>query len=78
MQSINYFEDNIQKKTMKKFEVIIERTNTGYSAYTDKFPVCTTGKTLQELKINMLEALNLYFECNNKPRITEDSIKISF
>jgi predicted RNase H-like HicB family nuclease len=61
---------------MKKIEVIVERTNTGYSAYAGKLPVFTTGKTLQELKANMLEALNLYFEYNNKALISEESIKI--
>ena len=61
---------------MKKIEMIIERTNTGYSAYAQKFPVATTGKDLLELKSNMIEALNLYFE-ENGPAITEDDIKVT-
>ena len=47
---------------MKKIEMIIERTNKGFSAYAQKLPVVTTGKNLTELKSNMVEALNLYFE----------------
>ena len=43
-----------------KTEVIIERTNTGYSAYAEKFPVYTVGKSLEGLKSNILEAINLY------------------
>ena len=45
-----------------KIEMIVERTKTGYSAYSEKYPVFTVGKSLQELKTNMLEALNLHFE----------------
>ncbi|MEO6169084.1 MAG: type II toxin-antitoxin system HicB family antitoxin [Chitinophagales bacterium] len=47
---------------MKKINVIIEKTRTGYSAYTEVEPVATTGKTIEKIKANMLEALNLYFE----------------
>ena len=61
---------------MKKIEMIVERTNTGYSAYAQKFPVATTGKDLIELKSNMVEALNLYFE-ENGPAITENDIKVT-
>jgi predicted RNase H-like HicB family nuclease len=61
---------------MKKIEIIVERTSTGYSAYTEKLPVYTVGDTLEELKANMIEALNLYFEHNGKPKITENEIKI--
>ena len=49
-----------------KIEMIVERTKTGYSAYSAKHPVFTVGKTLQELKTNMLEALNLHFEAKGK------------
>ena len=56
--------------------MIVERTNTGYSAYAQKFPVATIGKDLLELKSNMIEALNLYFE-ENSPAITEDDIKVT-
>ncbi len=44
-----------------KIVMIVERTRTGYSAYAEKYPLFTTGKTLAELKRNMLEAVNLYF-----------------
>lgn len=46
----------------KKIKVIVERTNTGFSAYAENLPVFTTGKTISELTENMLEALNLYYE----------------
>ncbi len=56
--------------------MIVERTRTGYSAYANKFPVYTTGKTLEELKKNMLEALNLHFEEEQKV-FTEKDLKIT-
>lgn len=49
-----------------KTEMIVERTKTGYSAYAEKYPVYTVGTTLDELKADMLEALNLYFKEQDK------------
>jgi predicted RNase H-like HicB family nuclease len=61
---------------MRKIEMIVERTNTGYCAYAGKYSVYTTGKDFFELKANMLEALNLYFEEEGKV-ISEHDIKVS-
>jgi predicted RNase H-like HicB family nuclease len=58
-----------------KIEMIVEKTRTGYSAYADRFPVYTVGKTLEELKANILEALNLLFE-NDGKSISENDLKI--
>ncbi len=60
---------------MKSIEIIVERTKTGYSAYASKYPVFTTGKSLEELKLHVLEALNLYFHKSNKI-VTEKELKI--
>lgn len=46
----------------KKIKIVVEKTDTGFSAFTDDYPVFTTGKTLAELSENLVEALNLYFE----------------
>ncbi len=59
-----------------KIEMIIERTKTGYSAYATKYAVFTVGNSLQALKINMLEALNLQFE-QKGINITETDLKIT-
>ena len=59
-----------------KIEMIIERTKTGYSAYAEKYPVYTVGSSLEELKANMLESLNLYFEGEGKT-ITEKELQIN-
>jgi len=59
----------------KKIEIIVERTKTGYSAYVQKYPVATTGKNLHLLKNNIIKALNLYFEDENR-NFSEDDLKI--
>ena len=42
--------------------MIIEKTDTGFSSYSSKNSIYTTGKTMQELVKNAYEAANLYFE----------------
>ena len=50
-------------KTMrKKIVLILEKTETGFSAYALDYPIFTTGKTISELLDNAFEAANLYFE----------------
>jgi predicted RNase H-like HicB family nuclease len=58
---------------MKKIDMIVEKTNTGYSAFADQYPVCTTGNDLTELRYNILEALNLYFEVAENGRMIEET-----
>lgn len=50
------------KKFSQKILVIVEKTHTGYSAYAEKHPIFTTGKTVADLLNNAIEAINLYFE----------------
>ena len=46
-----------------KYTIIIEKTNTGYSAYSPDLPGCiSTGRTLEEIKKNMTEAVELHIE----------------
>ncbi|MCX6252394.1 MAG: helix-turn-helix transcriptional regulator [Bacteroidetes bacterium] len=61
---------------MKKFEIIVERTNTGFSAYASQYSVATTGQNLTELKNNMIEALNINFE-EKGIQISENDLKIT-
>ena len=46
----------------KKIAVIIEKIDTGFSAYAKNYPVYTTGATMNELLDNIMEAFSLYFE----------------
>lgn len=45
-----------------KIKMIVEKTNTGFSAYSNKYSIFTTGRTIPELVNNALEASNLFFE----------------
>jgi predicted RNase H-like HicB family nuclease len=57
------------KKQEKKIPMVVERTETGFSAYSEQFPIFTTGKTIPELMNHAYEAVDLYFE--------EQEVKIS-
>ncbi len=46
----------------KKIVVIIEKSNTGFSAYAADFPVYTTAATINKLLDNVQEAFSLYLE----------------
>jgi len=50
------------KKSGKLFPVTIEKTKTGYSAYSDDLKIFTTGRDIPSLYTNLLEALNLAYE----------------
>ena len=54
--------------------MIVEKTDTGFSAYSEKYPIFTTGRTVSELFDNAFEAVNLYFEKDGK-KITHERIK---
>ena len=62
------------KTTKKKIKLIVEKTDTGFSAYSDNYPIFTTGKTVTDLMENAFEASNLYFE-NENFRINHDNLK---
>jgi len=53
------------KKYRGKLKVIVEKTGTGFSAFSDKHGVYSTGKSITELTSNMEEAFNLHFEDHN-------------
>jgi predicted RNase H-like HicB family nuclease len=46
----------------RKIIVVIEKSVTGFSAYSSTYPVYTTGSTMNELIDNSIEAFSLYFE----------------
>jgi hypothetical protein len=60
---------------MKLLKFIIEKTKTGYSAYCSDKPIFTSGKTIHELQLNVLEASNLYLDEFGKD-ITMDKIEL--
>jgi len=48
------------KKTNIKIRLVVEKTTSGFSAYCEKYPVFTTGKSFMELQYHAVEAVNLF------------------
>ena len=49
--------------TLRRYAIIIERTSTGYSAYSPDVPGCAAvGDTEQETRRSLQEALAAHFE----------------
>ena len=64
------------KTTNKKIKMIVEKTDTGFSAFSEDYPIYTTGRTIPELIDNALEAANLYFEEENVQKAHTNIIKV--
>jgi predicted RNase H-like HicB family nuclease len=48
---------------MKKYLIVIERTETGYSSYSPDLPGCVSiGKTREEAEKNMREAIEFHVD----------------
>ena len=48
---------------MRRYLIVIERTNTGFSAYSPDLPGCVaTGLTTREVEKNMREAVEFHLE----------------
>ncbi|MBR9860557.1 XRE family transcriptional regulator [bacterium] len=63
------------KKLKKKITVVVEKTDTGYSAYSEENAVFTTAKDVPELYINLIEALNLVYE-EQGYEVSADNLKL--
>jgi len=61
------------KNYKKKIKIIVEKTKTGFSAYSEDHPIFTTGRTIPELINNALEATQLNFE--EEYEITHENLK---
>ena len=64
---------NAMKTFKKKIKIIVEKTRTGFSAYSEEYAIFTTGRTVPELINNAYEATQLYFE--DKYDITHNNLK---
>lgn len=58
----------------KKIKMVVEKTDTGFSALSEEYPIFTTGKTIAELMNNALEALKFNFE-EEQIIITQENLK---
>jgi hypothetical protein len=61
------------KNYKKKIKIIVEKTKTGFSAYSEDYPIFTTGRTIPELLNNALEATQLNFD--EEYIITHENLK---
>lgn len=59
---------------MEKIAFIVEKTNTGYSAYAENFPVYTVGSNIAEIRSNAKEAINLYCHEQNLKIVNEEKL----
>jgi predicted RNase H-like HicB family nuclease len=62
------------KTTNKKIKMLVEKTDTGFSAFAEDYPVYTTGRTIPELIDNAIEAANLCFE-EEQIKIRQENLK---
>jgi predicted RNase H-like HicB family nuclease len=62
------------KTTRKKISMTVEKTDTGFSAFSNDYPIYTTGRTITELLDNAFEAANLYFGDENI-KISHENLK---
>jgi predicted RNase H-like HicB family nuclease len=61
------------KALKKEIKIIVEKTETGFSAYSEEYPIFTTGRTVPELLSNAFEATQLYFE--DRYSVSHENIK---
>jgi hypothetical protein len=60
--------------TKKTIKLIVEKTNTGYSAFATDYPIFTTSNSIIELQNNAFEAACLYFEDEIGNELSEISL----
>ena len=65
------------KTSRKRIRMVVEKTDTGFSAYAKEYPVFTTAVTINELIDNSYEAASLYFG-KSKIRIQPANLKFEF
>ncbi|NNC94694.1 MAG: XRE family transcriptional regulator [Chitinophagales bacterium] len=61
--------------TRKNIKLIVEKTDTGFSAFSDKHSIYTTGTNIPELLNHAYEAVELYFE-DSKAKVKKSDIKL--
>jgi hypothetical protein len=61
-------------KKEKTIRLVVEKTDTGYSAYAVDYPIFTTGHTISDLQNGAFEATNLYFS-EEQVTITHEDLK---
>lgn len=63
------------KTIREKIKLVVEKTDTGFSAYCKDYPVYTTGKSFTELINHAIEAMNLFLLEQGR-QVTETNMEI--
>jgi len=61
----------------KRIKVIVEKTNTGFSAYCESLSVFTEAPSVNQLYEALIEALNFYYE-EEGVKITKEVLDLNF
>ncbi|MEA5532967.1 type II toxin-antitoxin system HicB family antitoxin [Crocosphaera sp. XPORK-15E] len=57
-------------RELRQFTAIIERENDGYVSVCPELDIASQGATVEEARINLIEALELFFETASPSEIT--------
>ncbi|MEZ5172207.1 MAG: XRE family transcriptional regulator [Bacteroidia bacterium] len=61
----------------KRIKFVVEKTDSGFSAFAEDSPIFTTGKNISELQKNIIEALELSSDADNR-KINTSSFELVF
>jgi len=62
-ENIEHYSETGRVEVMKKYLIVIEPTQTGFSAYSPDLPGCvSTGRTREEVEQNMREAIAFHLD----------------
>ena len=56
---------------MRKLTAIIEREDNGYVALCPELDIASQGESIEEAKVNLKEAVELFFECASPTEISK-------
>ena len=58
------------KKTTRELTAIIEREDNSYVALCPELDIASQGETVEKARANLVEALELFFECADQAEIS--------
>ena len=62
------------RKQGKEIRMVVERTDTGFSAYSEQYPIFTTGKSITQLVNHAYEAVDLFYE-DKEEKVSSENVK---
>lgn len=65
----NILRKEIQMKNLKQFTAVIEREDDSYVAFCPELDIASQGASVEEARINLKEAIELFFETASREEI---------